>query len=275
MADYAGEQLLKLLELRKTILNFGPPFTGKTYSLWTLVRWLKQNNFGPLHLHDLDYKCDSLVSKCHREGLLDYLKVFRYSVVDKVQSGAQNLAASKDLFVAFQSQFNKYWDQVDPRTGGWKDSYKTEAPGAIFYDSLTRYQEIVLEYIVACLGRDIGSPGTDARSDYGKQMNKVMETVQSLKSLPCITGWLAHDQLERDEVSGKVVVLPNVTGRKLPSMLAKEFNIVIYSMTESGKSGEKAKYKWQVAPQDWVRSAGVLTRDDLPTFVEQDYAKIF
>lgn len=271
MPIYQSTDLIQLTKQRKAILVFGPPITGKTYSLWTLVKWLKEHNMGKLHLFDMDHKCESLVRKLDKEKLLEYLVVYQYSPTDKVGSGATQ-PGSKDLFVGWQTDFNKYWDQVDPSTGAWKTSYK-DAPGAIFIDSLTRFQEVVMEYIIATLGRPLGSPNTDARADYGKQMSKVMETVQSLKSLPCITGWLAHDQIERDEIIGKIVVLPNVTGKKLPSMLAKEFNCVLYSVVQ--QADNKVSYKWQVVPQGWVQSAGVTSRDDLPMFVDQDYSKVF
>jgi len=271
MPIYQAQELIALTKIRKAILVFGPPITGKTYSLWTLVRWLKQNNLGKLHLFDLDRKCESLVRKLDKEKLLDYLLVYQYTPPDKLGSGATQ-PGSKDLFVAFQNDYNKYWDNVEPNTGAWKSTY-TDPPGAIFIDSLTRFQEIVMDYIISSLGRPLGAPNTDARADYGKQMQKVMEAVQSLKSLPCITGWLAHDQMEKDEILGKIVVLPNVTGKKLPSMLAKEFNCVLYSVVQ--QVADKATYKWQVSPQGWVQSAGVTSRDDLPVFVEQDYAKVF
>lgn len=278
MPIYSGKDLLDLVKVQKSVLVYGPPITGKTYSLWTLVRYLKQQNLGKLHLFDFDGKCESLVKKLEKEGLLDRLLVYKYTEPDKVQTEARNVSYSKDRFLAFQKDFNTYWDNVDPKTGSWKESYKeacSDFPGAIFGDSLTKYQDIVKEYVVAMLGRDIGSAGTDARADYGKIMEKLKETIQSFKSLPCISGWLAHDSTERDELIGKIIVQPNVIGKKLPSELAREFNCVLYSCTQPGASGAKAEFKWQVSPGNWVISAGITSRDDLPQFVNQDYGELF
>lgn len=270
MPIYKGEALLNLLQVKKTILIIGPPITGKTYSLWTLVRWLKQNNLGPLHLHDLDDKCESLVLKCQKEGLLDHLLVYRYIMPDKVTKEPARQPGNRDLWLSFEREFNIYHDNLDPRSGKWKESYK-EAPGAIILDSLSKYDEMTLEYVVAVSGHDIGAQGTDARNDFGASIKKVQETVKSLKSLPCITGWMAHESIMQD-AQGKVTILPNVTGKKFPSQLAKEFNIVLFSLTET--KGDKVEYKWQTAPKDWVRSAGVTSRVGLPMFIDQDYSLV-
>ena len=267
MATYKSSDLIQLVTAIRTILLYGPPFTGKTYSLWTLVKYLKKKGLGPLHLHDLDGKVESLVRKCEKEGLLDHLVVIRQTLPDRVTADARRQAASKDLWLMFEKDFNVYHDNMDARTGGWKESYKAEAPGAIIIDSLTAYNDIVLEYVIAMVGHDIGAPGTDARNDFGKAMEKMKETVKSLKSLPCITGWIAHETLQQDAV-GNITLFPNITGN-LRGQLAKLFNCVLYSTTES--KGDKTEYKWQVAPKNWVRSAGVTSRDDLGTFIDQNF----
>jgi len=271
MPIYSGLDAVALTEATRNILIWGPPITGKTFSLWTLARWLKEKDLGKLHVCDLDRKIESLVLKLQKEGLLDMIEIMQTSPKDTVQLGAQNVAASKDEFLEIQKWINSFYDHMDPRTGKWKDGVKI---GAIFIDSLTRFQVIVKEYTVAILGRDIGSPGTDGRADYGKIMAKTDEVIQSLKALPCITGWIAHETIERDDLIGKIVALPNMIGRKPPGEIAKEFNAVLHSRAKI--DGGKATYEWQVVPGEWVVSAGVTSRvDGLPPFIPQDFGGIF
>lgn len=277
MPIYRADEIAKLLEGRKTILNVGPPFSGKTRSLWTLVAYLKEKNLGPLHIIDLDQKVESLIVALREEpealrlDLINYIAVHRLAAKDRVESGARKVDNNKEPFLDFQKQFNSFHDQIDINTGQWKAGFEC---GAVFIDSLSKYNEICQEYIAAEVGHDFGAKETDARNDYSKLMNKVRQTVESLKSLPCITGWLAHDQLVQSEVDGKIVLLPNVAGKNtLAPSLAKEFNVVVFS-TRQEEKGKDSKYMWQVRPEGWVRSAGVTSKSNLPTFVEQDYRKI-
>lgn len=269
MALYEGDALEELVKTKKSIMLIGPAMSGKTYSLWTLIKWLKENNLGKLHLHDLDLKCESLVVKLKKEGLLDYLVVHRVVVPDTLTLAPAKVVRDKAKFNLFQVDFNKHYDSVDPKTGGWKAG--SAAPGAIFIDSLSSFQEIVKEFVMADAGHDIGASGTDARSDFWPIMSKILETIKSLKELPCISGWIMHEALTQDAL-GNLSVLPNVIGKKFPSELGREFNAILYSTSEA--KGENTVYKWQMRPKDKVKSAGVTSRDDLPLFIEQDFRKI-
>lgn len=270
MPIYTAADMLKLLEGRKTILVIGPPFTGKTRSLHTLIRVLKQRNLGPLHLFDLDQKCESLVEACQADGNLDYLVLHRLKSVERMGGGAPKVAASRIAFDDFMGQINFFVDQVDPLTGTWKPNFQC---GAIIIDSLSTYNDIIMEFVVSVVGHDIGAKDTDARNDYTKVMNKVKDTVGVLKALPCMSGWIAHDQIVQSEVEGKIILVPNVVGKNtLAPNLAKEFNCVLVSTTQ--KQGNQIKYVWQVQPEGWVRSAGVTGKINLPLFIDQDYSLI-
>lgn len=271
---YKANDLIQLLQSQKSILVIGPSFTGKTQSLWTLVDWLRKNNRGPLHLHDLDRKCASLIAKCQEvdKTLLDHIIIHRLVAQDKVESGAAKVGQNRNLWLEFQQDLNSYHDHLDMTTGQFKPDFPC---GAIFIDSLSKYNEIVLEYVASIEGHDIGAKGTDARNDYQKAINKIKQTIDSVKSIPCITGWIAHDMIIRSEFDGKIVLLPSVSGQNtLAPALSKEFNIVLFSLTEPG-ANNKQEFKWQIKPGGWVRSAGIVAgKSDLPDFIPQDYRTI-
>lgn len=272
MPIYGPNEVLSLLAGRKSILNIGPPFSGKTQSLWTLVDYLQQHNLGPLNHFDLDFKADSLIQMLKEKDLLNNYKLIRLASQTKIRSGARKIEDNRKVWEEFQHEFNKFDDQIDGTTGEWKNNFTC---GAIIIDSLTKYNEILMNYVAAIVGHDFGEKGTDARNDYTKVMNKIKSTIDTLKSMPCITGWIAHDQITRSEFDGKVVLLPSVTGKDtLAPTLSKEFGYVLYSTTQTDKQG-KEEYVWQVRPGGWVRSAGIPSTDpNLPQFIPQDYRRI-
>lgn len=273
MPIYTNQELITLSTTVKSIMAFGPPFTGKTYSLWTLVAYLKENNLGPLHHFDLDLKCESLVKQCQKNNLLDHLIIHRLGVSDSLTTGVGRFEKDKEPFLDFQKQLNAIHQLKDFTTGKWKPN--SAAPGAVVVDSLSTYCDIAMSFILGSLGHELNAPNSDARDDYGRAMSKIMETVLSVKSLPCITGWIAHAELMQSGLDGKIVRLPVVTGKKLSPKLAKEFNCVLYSLPPV-KENNKEVYKWQVhGGENGVESAGVAGRDDLPTYIPQDYREIF
>lgn len=273
MPIYSSADLIQLTKTVKSILLFGPPFTGKTRSLWTLAAYLKSRNLGKLRLYDLDLKCESLVEKCRKEDLLDQLEVVRLGVRDDLTGGTGRFGMNKSYFEAFQQDINSLHKQVDFATGKWKTTF--QPPGAVILDSLSAYCDIAMQWVLGTLGHQLNAEKTDARDDYGRAMSKIMETIKSVKSLPCITGWIAHAELMQSGLDGKIVRLPVVTGRKLAPQLAKEFNYTIYCPPPI-KVDNRDTYRWQVrGGENGVESAGTTGRDDLPTFIEPDFRKVF
>lgn len=278
---YTAADIAQLIEARKSILCIGPAMSGKTYSLWTLIAYLKEHNLGPLHYFDLDQKVESLILALREEPdairlkLLDYIVVHRLKAKPRAATrDVSKVSASKDLFEDFMNQINEFENQIDITTGNWKESFSC---GAVIGDSLSRYNEIVQEFVVASVGHDIGAAGSDARNDYTMIMNKVKQVIQGMKMLPCITGWIAHDQLVKNEIDGRVILIPNCAGKEtLAPNLPTMFNVVIVSTTQEENIGgqKRPKYVWQVQPGGWVRSAGVTSKRGLPQFVPQDYRGI-
>lgn len=284
MPIYTFDQVKEILEGRKTILNIGPAFSGKTYSLWTLIAYLKEHNLGKLHYFDLDHKVESLITALTEEpdakrlNIKDHIVVRRLKARPRIATkDASKITASKDLFEDFKTQINDYENQIDVTTGEWKQGFDC---GAVIIDSLTRYNEIVQEFVIAELGRDIGSVETDARSDYTMIMNKVKQAVTGMKILPCVIGWMAHDQIVKNEVDGRVILIPSCAGKgTLAPNLPQMFNVVVVSTTQEETipgQGKRPKYVWQVQPGGWVRSAGVTSKTGrtMPQFIDQDYRKI-
>jgi hypothetical protein len=103
-------------------------------------------------------------------------------------------------------------------------------------------------------------------------MNKIMEVIRSMKALPCHTILIAHEQYDKDELSGEIRMTPNVFG-KLAAVIASEFNLVLYAKTQpDGKGG--LRYVWQTQPAGFVKSAGSTYVTGLPPIVDQDFSLV-
>jgi hypothetical protein len=275
MTIYTGEELLALTQTVKSFCLFGPGLTGKTRSLWTLIKYLQAKQLGKLHLIDFDRKCESLVEKCRKEGILDWLVVKRLDVTETLNMDAARFGMNMDFFLSYQKLLNEYHDQVDFLTGTWKPGY--EAPGAVVNDSMSTYARYCMQFTLGKLGHKLNAPGSNGQNDYGIAMDKLEETVQSLKTLPCITGWICHADLMQVGVDGRVIRLPISLGKKLSPKLHQYFNCTIYSPPPIEDDKGKEKYRWQVhgGGENEVEAAGVTGRDDLPLYIDPDFRHIF
>jgi hypothetical protein len=269
---FTAEKLLDLSMQRATTLLIGPPISGKTTSLATLRKVCKRN--GSIYLFDFDHKCQPLIRAAAADGWLDRLIVHRYGADtgNRVVATEHRPQASTE-FLTFLNDFNRFYDWIDPTTGDWKTTLGTMLPEVIIIDSLTSFQDAVLEFVLSRLGHNLGDPRTDSRADYGKAMGKILETIRSLKTLPCHTVVIAHETFDKDELTGEIRMEPNVFGKKLAPTLAAEFNLVLYSTTRPTPTGE-IEYVWQTQPGGFIKSVGSTYATALPKFVPQDFTNV-
>lgn len=263
-------------------LIIGKYKTGKTESVWT-YRQLRERlhmKAKKLYVFDFDMGAAPLVRRARLGGWLDDLKIYRYA-----QAGGARMNVdlptphSKDPILDWMKDINALYDQVDPNTGYWKDSFLPDAPAVILTDSLTSFGEVALDFTIACLGHEIGAPGHHGGSDYGKQMAKIVESVKSTRALPCVSIWTAHEAVEVESVgqpggleqtkpiiTGERFILPVVTG-KLAGTIGALFDVVVYTKVEGDT------YSWKVKPQGDVKGAGSRLKGKFDTAtIAQDLA---
>lgn len=256
------------------VLLFGPPKTGKTRSLVTLLKFLRKKGYkGPLWVFDIDDGVESLVNVALKEGFKgDDIVIYSYRPKggDKIGPGmSRPRGQGRDIYMEWIKDFNSLWDNVDPTTGNWKAGFN--GPCAIAFDSASGWQDVILDFILCSVGHELGAPGTDARSDFGRAMQKTVECIQSCRGLPCVSVWTAHESLDKNEVTGEIRVDPAFTG-KLAAAIAKEFGVVLYSTTK--QVGQETKYIWLTKPAGFVKTAGTRHHEGLAREVEQDYALV-
>lgn len=261
----------KAPKIRKkaAILNFGPSGNGKTRSLITLLRL----GIKPIWINDFDEGAEPFLRLAVKEPNIhpDDVRIFTYHVQSRRLD--QNLKASgtqadKDEYMKFCDDINKLFNHVDYATDNWKPGLLEErkVPAAIVIDSASALQDLLISAAFFDENAYTGKAGTDARMYFGRAMRKTVEIVRSLKSLPCITIWNAHEDLYKIEASGEMRIDPGFTG-KLAREIAADFDVVMYSQKKTDK------YTWLLTPDGWIRSAKTRFSEGLKE-VEQDYAKI-
>src|ERR1017187_6247696 len=237
--QFTVEQIDSLLYTNFLIV--GPYKTGKTESLATLhkLRTRKWVQGTKLHVHDFDEGIQPLIRVARREGWLNEVVPFRYPRVggEKIKDGT-GIYRTKEPFLDFLTYVNRLYDHVDSSGLKWKEDFVNEAPYAIVVDSLTAIQDDIMGFTLTLRNKELGDERVDGRAEFGLQMGKIVETVRSLRALPCFTVWLAHEQTKMGTVkmpstpkggspvqpreTGIIAKLPLVTGQ-LAERLGAEF----------------------------------------------------
>lgn len=118
----------------------------------------------------------------------------------------------------------------------------------IVIDSLTSLQEAAENQAQMVNGR-VGEP--TSQHEWGLVINYLGDLMYRLVALADLKGFhlvvVAHEQIEKDELQGKVLALPLVVGKKLPGRLPVWFDEVYYAYTEKGKDGLPV-FKLQLVP---------------------------
>lgn len=301
----------------------GPPKSGKTRSLFSLYlycleQWHKRGKSGPRQLHHFDLdgtgastlihlfqargtaQDDPLVAKYKRfNGSIEDLKIYRYKVPGGRKISATDSPEHPNTFVPFIDEFNKFYDQLDPRTGFWREP--EQSPAIIAIDSGTALEDIICDFICKTRRREINGSGTDDNSrqarfaDWGAMKDKEEEVIEAARSLPAHFVYCVHDELRQEIIAGKPAEKGNSPETAIPAIgtnmlynmpsligglretMPKRFDIVLYTKTIVQNS--KCVYKWITRPVSHptdgnIRGAGIRSAENLPQEVIQDFAEI-
>lgn len=128
------------------------------------------------------------------------------------------------------------WDQEYHRL---KKEGMFDIFGTYFFDSLTTFSQIVMNFVLGKNGRPGGIPeaGAGKSSDYVLQMNFMEIAIRDFFTLPCDVIITAHPDVNKDDVTGKMYVGPLVTGQ-LKTRLPLLFDELYYLLTSKDAKGE-------------------------------------
>lgn len=100
----------------------------------------------------------------------------------------------------------------------------------------------------------IGNKPCPALQDYLVAMTQVDDFIRQLANLQACFVMIAHLTLEKDEVTGKIRIVPNTVGAKLAPTLGQHFNDVIMTQYKNGK------YEWSTEDNQADLKASYLPR---------------
>lgn len=138
-------------------------------------------------------------------------------------------------------------------------------PKTVIVDSLTTISEFAMKHVLH-INRHTGQQPT--LPDWGRQMRELRDLVKAGVAGPFNFICIAHEQYQKDELSGRVWCLPLVTG-KLASELGLYFDEVYHAEVKA--VGGKHKYELH------TKASGMITaksRLDLPGVIDSHYSEV-
>lgn len=209
------------------ILALGDAGGGKTTQMCTLPRPCFAYLFDPNALNslmgqDIDYE----------EWLPESLPLGVASLSKGGKSDIRNPTGS-DVYKRWEDDFTKKLNS------DFFDTYQT-----LCLDSCTTLLELIMDRILTLNGRPGQFPQQD---DYGPQMITFMNIIRTLTSMNKLVYVTGHLKTDKDEVLGRIMRLPLVTGQlreKLPLL----FSDVLVFYAETDAQTKQAAYMMQTTP---------------------------
>lgn len=143
---------------------------------------------------------------------------------------------------------------------------KTELPWkTVVFDGVTGYMETVLSHFSSMNPNRMA----DAR-DWAFQVGQMVKRViTSLTTLPCHIVVLMHSEMEKDELSQQIHVIPSVYGKELKNIASGLFSQYFYADKENGKAVVYTNDK------NFVKGIGNRWPQGLPTVNPPDFKSIY
>lgn len=226
----------------RKFLLLGDTGSGKTTQLLTLPGRKFAYLFDPnailsLQGHDIDYE----------EFLPDRLNLSIKSLKKDVGDKTTNF--KNDLYLQWEQDFNKKVES------GFFDDFDV-----IAMDSATTFLDLAMDRVLTINGRSGQWPQQD---DYGPQMMAFTNVCRTLTSLGKTIFMTGHLETKKDELSGRILRTPMMTGRlktKIPLLFS---DIFICEVENDGKGN--ILHKIQTSP-DRMTTAVRTTMKGLEPF---------
>lgn len=222
------------------ILIYGQSGTGKTYSLRTARKPLFIDSFDPggsVVLADLIAKGEAIVRT-------------QFENEDPKNPTA---------FAAWDSSLDKI-----------EQSGVMEKFGTYVLDSATTWGQACLNTILAKAGR---AGGTPQQNDWYPQMVLMEAGIRRIFKFPCDVIFICHSDIQKDEVIGKIVRSPMLTG-KSKTRIPLLFSEVYYADAKLSSKG--TEYIWQLQADNTNQAKSRLcglAKKNL-NFVNQNYKQL-
>lgn len=172
------------------------------------------------------------------------------------------------------------WETEDPMRpsvfAAWDKEYHRLLHGGLFanigtfvLDSATSHAATALNVTLQKAGRAGGHP---FQQDYAPSMALLEASYRSMTTLPCDVVLIAHQDVDKDEASGRMFVGPLFIG-KLKMRIPLLFDELYYAHTKESSAG--VKYEWLTRSTGLFKARSRLAAEGkLETYEPQDFKNI-
>lgn len=163
----------------------------------------------------------------------------------------------KDMFMSLALDINSL------------EGHQTEFHNIVI-DSLSPFATSALDFIV-----DMNMRRDTQIQDYKVAIEKVLSVINACSSYEDKAFvMIAHFQSEKDAVTGRGRMVPNVWGKDLPADIPKRFSDVFQTIVQPDDKGG-VEYKWLTRPEGMVGFLGSRVSDNLPRLVEPSFGLLW
>lgn len=243
-----GAELVK--DKNKRALIYGRSGSGKT-SL--LGRVLDYPSFCSLYVFDFDLRINSILA------VVDHANIVANLLYDPFRDGAQPGAA----FSAAESKLRELQSSIKAGSG----------PRTVALDSLTFMEKSIMSRVLLMDGKPPNAP--PQLNHYKSAISQVEDFVSKLCALDCNVIVTAHEEVDKDELTGSMSRGISVTGKKLPNILPGYFNEVWYTEVQPGTVAQPAtRYLVRTAPTNQIIARSTYAGRIEPIETHEIWAKM-
>jgi hypothetical protein len=227
----SGKDLL--LDSKKRVLVYGRSGSGKTNLVGKV---LEVEDMCPLYVFDFDLRLNSILATINRQLIAERLSY------DQYRDGARPGSA----FTNAEAQLRKLEQMMG----------KPEAPRTVAVDSLTFGEKSIMGRVLMLDGKPSTFP--PQLNHYKAVISQLEDFISKLCALPINVIVTAHEDIDKDEITGQMVRGIGVTGKKLPTVLPGYFNEVWYAEVQS-QPQKAAEHKIRTTPTNFIPARSVYS----------------
>ena len=198
----SGKDLI--LDANKRALVYGRSGTGKTSLLGKV---LELDEMCPLYVFDFDLRLNSILAVVNRQRVVDGLTYDQFR--DSTQPGRAFTDAEAKL------------REIE------RDIKAGKGPRTVGLDTLTFMEKSIMGRTLQLDGKPPTFP--PQLQHYKTVISTIEDFISKLCALNCNVIVNAHEDIDKDDITGQMVRGIGVTGKKLPSILPGYFNEVWYA----------------------------------------------
>jgi len=222
-----------LMDANKRCLVYGRSGSGKT---GLIGKVLEVPEMCPLYVFDFDLRINSILAVVDRQCIVDNL------TYDQFRDGDQAGRA----FTQAEAKLRELSGLIREGKG----------PKTIAVDSLTFAEKSIMSRVLMMDGKAPTSP--PQLNHYKSIISQLEDFISKLCSLQVNIIVTAHEDIDKDEITGQMVRGIGVTGKKLPTVLPGYFNELWYAEVQA-LPGKAAEHILRVTPTNLVAARSVYS----------------